>query len=102
MIAPNVPAAQSRVIDLPLGRLVSTPCALDALAKAGQSAAEFIERHRKGDWGDLVPADCEANDRAVIDGDRILSAYSLKDQTKIWIITESDRSVTTLLLPDEY
>jgi hypothetical protein len=102
MIAPNVPAKQTRVIDLPLGQLVSTPGALDALAKAGQNAAELIERHRKGDWGDLVPEDREANDRAVVDGDRILSAYVLKDQTKIWIITESDRSVTTLLLPDEY
>jgi hypothetical protein len=102
MIAPNVPAAQGRVIDLPLGRLVSTPGALEALARAGQSAGELIQRHRTGDWGDLVPEDREANDRAVVDGDRILSAYSLKDQTKIWIITESDRSVTTLLLPDEY
>jgi hypothetical protein len=102
MIMANVPANEGRAVNLPLGRLVSTPAALEALAKAGQNGAELIKRHRRGDWGELDPDDRAANDRALINGDRVLSAYRLKDGIKIWIITESDRSVTTLLLPDEY
>ena len=89
-------------VDLPLGQIVSTPGALDALAKAGQNGVEFLERHRHGDWGEVDAGDKALNDAAVTDGDRVLSANRLKDGTKIWIITESDRSVTTLLLPDEY
>jgi hypothetical protein len=91
-----------QAVDLPLGQIVSTPGALDALAKAGQNGAALIERHRHGDWGEVDEGDRALNDRALIDGDRVLSAYRLNDGTKVWIITESDRSVTTLLLPDEY
>jgi hypothetical protein len=91
-----------RHIDFPLGRLLSTPGALAALAQAGQDGSQFLQRHRTGDWGDVGGQDRAANDRAVVDGDRILSAYTLKDGTRLWIITESDRSATTLLLPDEY
>jgi hypothetical protein len=98
----NSPTTDRPIIDLPLGQLVSTPGALEALAKAGQSGAEFIGRHARGDWGEIGAEDRAANDRAVAGGDRILSAYTLKDQTRIWIITEADRSVTTILLPDEY
>ncbi|MGA2440837.1 MAG: plasmid related protein, partial [Tepidisphaeraceae bacterium] len=76
--------------------------ALEALAKAGQSGPELIERHRHGDWGAVSAEDWAANDRALADGERIVSAYCLKDGTKIWLITEADRSVTTFLLPDEY
>jgi hypothetical protein len=102
MIMSNVPTGNRRAVDLPLGKLVSTPGALEALAKAGQSAPELIERHRRGDWGEVNATDWAANDRALADGERILSAYSLRDGTKIWLITEADRSVTTFLLPDEY
>ena len=102
MIMSNIPAGNRPAVNLPLGQLVSTPGALDALAKAGQNGAELFDRHRRGDWGEVNTEDCAANDRAVTDGDRILSAYLLKDQTKVWIITEADRSVTTILLPDEY
>ena len=60
-----------------------------------------LYRHRCGDWGDLDEEDKQTNDYAVEHGERILSAYELFG-TKIWIITEWDRSVTTILLPDEY
>jgi hypothetical protein len=89
-------------INLPLGRLLSTPGAINAIAKAGQDGSVFLERHRAGDWGDIDQEDWAANDRAAVDGSRILSAYTLPDGTKIWIISESNRSATTILLPDEY
>jgi hypothetical protein len=85
-----------------LGQTVATPGALEALERAGNEAGEFLDRHARGDWGDLCDEDRQANDEAVREGSRVLSAYRLSDGTKIWIITEHDRSVTTLLLPEEY
>jgi hypothetical protein len=85
-----------------LGRMVATPGALEALKEAGQDAIEFIYRHQQGDWGDLKEEDKRENEFSVDKYLRIFSAYHLKDQTKIWIITEADRSVTTVLLPSEY
>jgi hypothetical protein len=85
-----------------LGRIVATPGVLQAMEKAGSSAGEFLGRHAVGDWGDLCDEDKTANDEALADDLRILSAYKLKDGTKIWVITECDRSVTTVLLPSEY
>jgi hypothetical protein len=102
MISQDGPATCRRSVDLPLGQIVPTPGAIDALAKASQSGAGLIDRHRRGDWGEVDSGDWALNDQALKDGDRVLSAYRLRDGTKIWIITESDRSVTTLLLPDEY
>jgi len=61
----------------------------------------LISRHARGDWGDLSEKDRVANERALVEGDRILSAYVLP-QGRVWIITEADRSVTTALLPEEY
>ena len=55
-----------------------------------------------GDWGDLDPFDQQQNEQAVTHGGRLLSAYRLKDGTRIWVITEWNRSATTLLLPEEY
>jgi hypothetical protein len=89
-------------IHLPLGRLLSTPGAIEATAKAGQDPLELLSRHRTGDWGEVDTGDSAANDQAVIHGARILSVYTLKDGVRLWIITEADRSATTLLLPDEY
>lgn len=89
-------------ITLPLGRVVSTPGALEVITKAGQSPSEFLDRHSRGDWGDLGRMDWRRNDQALEGGDRILSAYMTKDQVKIWIITEWDRSSTCVLLPREY
>ena len=85
-----------------LGQVVATPGALEALEKSGQSPAEFLSRHARGDWGSVCEEDAELNNQALIDGSRLLSSYSLKDDTKLWIITEADRSSSTLLLPEEY
>jgi hypothetical protein len=86
----------------PLGQVVSTPGALDALARSSQDAWEFIGRHVTGDWGELDEHDRHENELSVQKGFRVLSAYHLADGTKIWIITEADRSATTILLPEEY
>ena len=86
----------------PLGQVVATPGALEALEEAGQDAAEFLSRHVSGDWGEVPAEDARENDLSVKQGFRILSAYSLTTDVKIWVITEADRSATTLLLPSEY
>jgi hypothetical protein len=90
-----------------LGRTVATPEALRVIEQAGQSPAEFLDRHVCGDWGKLSAADRALNDEAVQDGSRILSAYITRTGTKIWVITEAaddrgHRAATTILLPDEY
>ena len=85
-----------------LGRVVATPGAMTALAASGQLPQELLRRHVRGDWGDVSIADAEANDESLASGDRLLSSYRTSSGTKIWIITEADRSATTLLLPEEY
>ena len=92
----------AHVATLELGAVVATPGAIAALAEADQGPREFLERHLNGDWGEVGFEDWAENDRSIRDGFRILSAYTLKTSVKIWIITEADRSVTTILLPDEY
>jgi hypothetical protein len=102
---PETPAAVTEnrsQINLPLRRLVATSGAIEAMTRAGQDAAQFLARHRSGDWGEIDAQDAAANDHAVGHGERVLSAYLLKDNTKLWIITDADRSLTTILLPDEY
>ena len=61
-----------------------------------------LSRYRAGDWGDLEEEDATMNDKAVTDGGRIMASYHTKDDVKFWVITEWDRSVTTILLPLEY
>lgn len=85
-----------------LGQIVATPGALAALDEAGQNPNEFLERHQSGDWGEVPSEDWNENELSVKEGFRVLSAYTLSTGKKIWIITEADRSATTLLLPDEY
>jgi hypothetical protein len=85
-----------------LGQIVGTPGALNALLEADQSPVEFLTRHVRGDWGDLVEEDQEQNNYSVKNELRILSAYRLNTGERIWVITEWDRSVTTVLLPEEY
>ena len=85
-----------------LGQVVATPGALRALQKAEQLPAEFLDRHVAGDWGELDDEDRQENAFSVRNGFRILSAYTTSAGDKIWIITEADRSATTLLLPEEY
>jgi hypothetical protein len=85
-----------------LGRIVATPGALSLLERHGMSPMLLISRHVGGDWGSLDPDDAAANDAAVSGGDRILSNYPIDGHDRVWIITEWDRTVTTLLLPCEY
>ena len=91
----------------PLGRVVATPAALEALRESNQSPFEFISRHSKGDWGDTCPDDAAANEQSLIDGSRLLSVYHTANRTKFWVITEACddrgiRSATTILLPADY
>lgn len=83
-----------------LGRLVATSNALRFLNQEDISTA--IWRHQSGDWGELDSDDLEANERALICGARLLSAYFGSNGVKFWVITEADRSVTTILLPEDY
>ena len=85
-----------------LGQLVATPGVLAKFEEAGQRPMEFLACHASGDWGQLCEEDRRANDEAIAEGTRLLSAYELDTGVKIWIITEADRSVTTILLPEEY
>jgi hypothetical protein len=85
-----------------LGQVVGTPGALAALKEAEQHPVELLARHVVGDWGDLPEEDKEENELSVKEGFRILSAYKLQSGVKIWVITEADRSATTILLPEEY
>jgi len=85
-----------------LGRVVATPGALGALEDAQESALGYLNRHESGDWGEVPSEDREENELSLENGFRLLSAYTLCDGTRFWIITEADRSVTTMLLPEEY
>ena len=85
-----------------LGRIVATPGALEAVQEANQNSFEFIQRHQSGDWGELCEEDKRENEFSLKNGFRILSAYRTLHDVKVWVITEADRSVTTLLLPHEY
>jgi hypothetical protein len=86
----------------PLGQLVATPGALAAFAESGHSPLEFVRRHQEGDWGEVPEEDRQENEFSVAQGFRLLSAYTLRTGIRIWIITEPDRSATTILLPEEY
>ncbi len=86
-----------------LGQIACTPGALQALSAEGITGAQLLQRHEIGDWGDLEESDLQENTLSVVEGFRILSAYTLSHiNVKIWVITEADRSSTTLLLPEEY
>ncbi|WP_235905570.1 hypothetical protein [Tautonia marina] len=83
----------------PLGRLIITANAFEQLTP--EEVAEALARHAGGDWGTVCKDDAEQNDEAIADGDRLLSAYPSNAGT-FWIITEADRSATTVLMPDDY
>lgn len=85
-----------------LGQVVGTPGALRLLARYGLSPQTLIARHAAGDFGDINQQDWQANVRALSAGGRLVSAYAIGPDAVIWIITEGDRSATTLLLPSEY
>ncbi len=85
-----------------LGQNVATPGALAALKKAGQQPGEFLTRHVNREWSDLPDDDRKENDYSLEHGFRLLSSYRTNADDRLWIITESDRTVTTILLPEEY
>jgi hypothetical protein len=99
-----------KAVSFSLGRVVATPGALAALEKVGKAPIDYLQRHAKGDWGEaLCEEDKQTNAQALKHGTRLLSAYLLPDETKIWIITDGvinpdtgERYATTLLLPEEY
>jgi hypothetical protein len=89
-------------IKFPPGQLVSTPGALEAFRRNGASPLDLLQRHLAGDRGNVDAEDWRENEYSVKPGLRLLSAYRLADGTKVWVITEADRSATTFLLPEEY
>ena len=84
------------------GRIVATPGALALLEEAKRSPSEFLSRHLRGDWGGLCQEDKTENELSLKHGFRLLSSYPVTETDTLWIITEADRSVTTLLRPSEY
>ena len=87
-------------VKVPLGRTVATPAALAAVSPLDIAAA--LRRHASCDWGEVDPDDRAANDDAVRSGERLLSVYLTASGTTFWVLTEADRSATTVLLPDDY
>ena len=85
-----------------LGQVVATPGALEAFAATGERITHYVAKHQSGEWGGLDRHDKRANQQALKNGARLLSAYHLSDGTKIWIWTEADRSSTCVMLPSEY
>jgi hypothetical protein len=86
---------------LPLGRIVATPGALKLLTEARDHPLDLLTRHATGDWGELCAFDRQQNDIALREGYRVLSSYPVGSE-RVWVITEADRSVTTILLPEDY
>ena len=102
MSASALTASDLRV---PLGRLLATPAALRLLDVHEIDLLTLLSRHARGDWGDVDAGDARANDAAVCRGGRLISAYvlaSTRERPRVWVITEADRSATTVLLPEEY
>lgn len=86
-----------------LGKIVATPGAINALEANSIAPATLLERHADKDWGDdLELSDWQLNDHALLTGERILSSYKINQNERVWVITEHDRSITTILLPEEY
>ena len=92
-----------KFIKFPLGQVVITRGVYEHIKISEENVLHFLYKHATGDWGEICKEDRESNNYAVEHEERILSAYTLpKTKKKIWIITEWDRSVTTILFPDEY
>jgi hypothetical protein len=94
-------SVQRKVPLFALGALVATPAVLAHLDQHDINAQPYLERHVSGDWGDVPPEDAQENQLSVEQGFRILSSYDIAGE-RVWVITEADRSSTTLLFPSEY
>jgi len=86
----------------PAGQIVATPGALALLERTNKTPIEFLSRHLRGDWGDLCPEDKTENELSLKHGFRLMSSYQVTGNENLWVITEADRAITTLLLPSEY
>ncbi len=84
------------------GQLLATPGAVEVLEANAVEPMALIGRHLVGDWGNVCDEDAQANEDALADGARLFSGYVLNHGQRVWVITEADRSATTILLPDEY
>ena len=89
-------------LPFPLGEIALTEGAVAALQSTRQSPEQLLARHIFGDWGELGEDDWERNNHALVNALRLLASYRLRDKTTVWVITEWDRSSTTVLLPSEY
>jgi hypothetical protein len=98
----NNSTREAGVARFTLGRTFITPGAAEALETAGQTALEFLRRHMSGDWGELSQDDIKENELSLQKGLRLLSRYETTQGEPLWIITEADRSATTILLPSDY
>jgi hypothetical protein len=85
-----------------MGRTVITPAARSMLEQVGLSPVALLDRHFGGDWGELEADDIAENELALLTGKRLLSSYVIPGGGKVWVITEADHSVTTVLLPEDY
>lgn len=85
-----------------LGQIVATPGAVAAFELCSETPADYLRRHQAGDWGEVCDEDRQENEFSLLHGFRLLSAYTLANGTRLWVITEADRSSTCLLLPSEY
>ena len=97
----NTPT-RTGVTQFTLGQTFITPGAQEAIQIAGQTEIEFLRRHMSGDWGDLSADDIAENEFSLTEGLRLLSSYQTAKGQQLWIITEADRSATTILLSSEY
>lgn len=95
-------AVQNECGLFPSGQIVATPGALEALEASHQTPFDFVARHSRGDWGELSADDIAENEFSLKHGYRLLSSYATAAGRKLWVITEADRALTTLLLPGEY
>ncbi len=93
-------SVQERAGKFPLGQMVATPNALSRLTH--EDVLKALARHADGDWGDVCPEDQQENELSLREGFRILSVYFSTAGEKFWIITEADRSSTTVLMPEDY
>jgi hypothetical protein len=98
----NLPSINNAGPRLKLGRIFVTPAALVVLQTADVSVFDLLLRHVRGDWGDISESDRRQNELSVTAGLRVLSSYTLPNRGTVWLITEWDRSATTILLPDDY